>query len=254
MFGVIFLPEMEVKKMSKKAIVVKNLTKKYGSKIAINDLSFEVENGKVFGLLGSNGAGKSSTVECILGTKKKDSGEIKLLGMDPIRDRKKVFEQVGVQFQETKYQDLIKVSELCETTSAMYGDSKNYEELLEQFGLADKKRNYVKDLSGGERQRLFIVLALLPNPKVLLMDELTTGLDTKVRRDIWKCLLSLKKKGLSILLTSHFMDEVEILCDEILILKKGKEVFRGTVEEAKEKSEKNNLEDAYLYFAEEDEK
>ena len=124
---------------------------------------------------------------------------------------------------------------------------------MTDFGISDKKKTLVKELSGGERQRLFIVLALIPNPEVVFLDELTTGLDARARRDVWNILTKLKKQGLSILLTSHFMDEVEALCDEILILKKGKTVFHGTVEEAKKQSGKTQFEDAYLWFTDEEE-
>ena len=233
-------------------IVVKNLTKKYGSNVAVDDLSFQVRQGGVFGLLGANGAGKTTSIECILGTKKYDKGEVTILGMNPFKDRKTLFEQVGVQFQESKYQELIKVSELCEITASLYKQPKDYNELLKTFGISDKKNSYVKDLSGGERQRLFIVLALIPNPRLVFLDELTTGLDSRARRDVWNVLSTLKKQGLTILLTSHFMDEVETLCDQILILKKGRTVFHGTVKEAIQQSCQNNFEDAYLWFTDEE--
>ena len=233
------------------AITVKNLSKTYGEHVAVDSLSFTVLKGSVFGLLGANGAGKSTSLECILGTKKMDCGEVFILGKNPVKDRTDVFEKTGVQFQEAKYQELIKVSELCENTACVYKNPNDYKELLSDFGIADKANSFVKDLSGGERQRLFIVLALLPNPEVVFLDELTTGLDARSRRDVWKILESLKKRGLSILLTSHFMDEVEALCDEILILKKGKTVFSGTVAQAKQESGKEKFEDAYLWFTEE---
>lgn len=233
------------------AITVKNLTKTYGEHVAVDNLSFTVLKGSVFGLLGANGAGKSTSLECILGTKKMDSGEVFILGENPVKNRTSVFEKTGVQFQEAKYQELIKVSELCENTACVYKNAQDYKKLLSDFGIADKANSFVKDLSGGERQRLFIVLALLPNPEVVFLDELTTGLDARSRRDVWKILESLKKRGLSILLTSHFMDEVEALCDQILILKKGKTVFSGTVAQAKQKSGKEKFEDAYLWFTEE---
>lgn len=207
----------------------------------------------MFGLLGANGAGKSSTIECILGTRKMDSGEVSILGMNPIKERTKVFERVGVQFQESKYQEHVKVEELCEMTASVYRKPQNYENLLNDFGIENKKETYVKELSGGERQRLFIVLALIPDPEVVFLDELTTGLDARARREVWNILMKLKKQGLSILLTSHYMDEVETLCDEILILKKGKTIFHGTVEEAKRESGKNQFEDAYLWYTDEEE-
>lgn len=235
------------------AIFVKNLTKQYGNYTAVDNLSFQVRKGEVFGLLGANGAGKSSTIECILGTRKMDSGEVSILGMNPIKERTKVFERVGVQFQESKYQEHVKVEELCEMTASVYRKPQNYENLLNDFGIENKKETYVKELSGGERQRLFIVLALIPDPEVVFLDELTTGLDARARREVWNILMKLKKQGLSILLTSHYMDEVETLCDEILILKKGKTIFHGTVEEAKRESGKNQFEDAYLWYTDEEE-
>ena len=233
------------------AITVKNLSKTYGEHVAVDSLSFTVLKGSVFGLLGANSERKSTSLECILGTKKMDCGEVFILGKNPVKDRTDVFEKTGVQFQEAKYQELIKVSELCENASCVYKIPNVYKKLLSDFGIADKANSFVKDLSGGERQRLFIVLALLPNPEVMFLDELTTGLDARSRRDVWKILESLKKRGLSILLTSHFMDEVEALCDQILILKKGKTVFSGTVAQAKQESGKEKFEDAYLWFTEE---
>jgi ABC-2 type transport system ATP-binding protein len=167
-------------------------------------------------------------------------------------ERKKLFEKVGVQFQEANYQDKITVAELCEVTQSLYNAPTNFKSLIKQFGLSDKSKSLVSELSGGQRQRLFIVLALISNPEVVFLDELTTGLDTKARRDVWKHLTDLKNKGLTIFLTSHFMDEVEILCDKIGILKKGEMVFYGTVAEVISSGPFKNLEDAYLWYAEEE--
>lgn len=228
------------------AIEVKNLTKKYGSKIAVDNLNIQVRKGEVFGLLGANGAGKSTTIECILGTKTADNGMVTVLGHSPQRDRRSLFQKVGVQFQECDYQPEIKVSELCEETACLYKAPSDWKELCRKFGIGDKFDSVVKSLSGGERQRLFIVLALIPNPELVFLDELTTGLDTRARRSVWKILSDLKDKGLTIFLTSHFMDEVEALCDEICILKQGKAVFYGTVDEAKKISGCEKFEDAYL--------
>lgn len=232
-------------------IKINALCKAYGNTQAVNDVSISVNHGEVFGLLGANGAGKSTTIECVLGTKKYDSGEVSILGMNPQMQRKKLFERVGVQFQESNYQDKITVRELCEVTSSLYRQSADYRKLLKQFGLSDKCKNQVSELSGGERQRLFIILALIPNPEVVFLDELTTGLDARARREVWKSLLDLKKKGLTILLTSHFMDEVEALCDRICILKKGKSIFYGTVSEAIAASPFEKFEEAYLWYTEE---
>ena len=229
-------------------IKAEQLTKSYGKLLAVNNVSFSVSRGSVFGLLGANGAGKSTTIECILGTKKADSGQVSILGMNPSEDRKKLFERVGVQFQETNYQEQITVQELCEVTACLYKNAANPTDLLTRFGIADKQKSLVRDLSGGQKQRLFIVLALIPNPEVVFLDELTTGLDAKARREVWKILSGLKEKGLTILLTSHFMDEVEALCDQICILKNGEIVFIGTVSEAVKNSPHEKFEDAYLWY------
>lgn len=235
-------------------IEIKGLSKSYAGLPAISNFSISVARGEVFGLLGENGAGKSTTIECILGTKKQDLGEISILGLNPQFDRKKLFEKVGVQFQEANYQDKIRVDELCQVTQSLYQSPTDYRDLLKQFGLEKKSKSMVSELSGGQKQRLFIILALIPNPEVVFLDELTTGLDTKARRDVWKCLSELKNKGLTIFIISHFMDEIEVLCDRISILKKGTVVFTGTVEEAIHASPYENLEDAYLWYVEEETK
>ncbi|MGN0379014.1 MAG: ABC transporter ATP-binding protein [Butyrivibrio sp.] len=231
------------------AIKVKQLSKYYGNLTAIDNISLTVKSGTVFGLLGANGAGKSTTIECILGTRTSDSGEVTIWGSKPQKDRKNLFQKIGVQFQECDYQPEIKVSELCEETACLYKNPADWKKLCAQFGIGNKTNNAVKSLSGGERQRLFIVLALIPNPKLVFLDELTTGLDAKARRKVWKILSDLKNEGLTIFLTSHFMDEVEALCDEICILKQGKIVFCGTPELAKEKSGCKKFEDAYLLLS-----
>ena len=147
----------------------------------------------------------------------------------------------------------IRVSELCDETASLYRNPADWHKLCEQFGIGDKENTPVKGLSGGERQRLFIVLALIPQPDLVFLDELTTGLDAKARRGVWKTLKSLKEQGLTIFLTSHFMDEVAILCDKIAILKKGQILFEGTVDDAVARSPHDNLEDAYLWFMESEE-
>jgi ABC-2 type transport system ATP-binding protein len=229
-------------------IEILDLRKAYGDLRVLSGIDLSITKGEVFGLLGANGAGKSTMIECILGTRKADGGSISILGMSPQKERKKLFEQVGVQFQEATYPDKIRVDELCQETSCLYRNPANYKELLDRFGLAEKKKSFVSELSGGKKQRLFIILALIPNPQVVFLDELTTGLDTKARRSVWKSLKELKEKGSTILLTSHFMDEVEELCDRIGILKDGQFLFCGTIPEAIAKSPYEKLEDAYLWF------
>lgn len=233
-------------------VEVKNLKKNYKEQTAVDNLCFSVERGSIFGLLGANGAGKSTSIECILGTKKKDSGEVRILGLDSVKNRREVFNKVGVQFQDCAYQALITVSELCEITACVYKNTQDYKKLLAKFALEEKVKEKVSSLSGGERQRLFIVLALISNPEVVFLDELTTGLDTLARKVVWKYLLELKQKGITVILTSHYMDEVEKLCDKILILKKGKTIFHGDVPEAVKQSGKSNFEDAYESFIKEE--
>lgn len=233
-------------------ISVKQLSKSYGGLTAVQGLDLSVTQGTVFGLLGANGAGKSTTIECMLGTRKFDAGTVSILGMNPLLQRKQLFENVGVQLQEANYQDKVTVAELCEVTQSLYRNAADYRELLKQFGIFDKAKSMVKELSGGQRQKLFIVLALIPQPKVVFLDELTTGLDAKARREVWKILSDLKEKGMTIFLTSHFMDEVEALCDWVCILKKGKAVFYGTVEEAIAGSPYDKFEDAYLWYSDEE--
>lgn len=236
-----------------KAIEVHNLCKSYNDVQVLKEINLTVEKGEVFRLLGANGAGKSTVIECILGIKNFENGKISILGMNPKKERKQLFQNVGVQFQESNYQDKITVKELCETTEVLYKNPLSYKKLLEDFNLKHKLKNLVSELSGGERQRLFIVLALIPDPEVVFLDELTTGLDVKSRRDVWKSLLKLKEQGFTIFLTSHFMDEVEVLCDRISILKNGMINFSGTIEEAVKMSPYEKFEDTYLWFLDEGE-
>lgn len=229
-------------------IEVRNLTKSYQGKVAVKDFNLTVRKGEIFGLLGHNGAGKSTTIECILGVRRRDSGEVRVLGMEPASNRKKLFERVGVQFQQSCYQDKIKVWEICEETACLYKDVQDYEELLDHFELKQVRNQYLSTLSGGEKQKLSIILSLIPNPEVIFLDELTTGLDTVARRNVWKHLENLKRKGLTILLTSHYMDEVEALCDRVIVLKEGNVIAAGTVKELVEKSPCDRLEETYLWL------
>lgn len=229
-------------------IDVKGLSKSYNGKLVVNNLSFSVGRGEFLGLLGHNGAGKSTTIDCILGLKGFDEGSIRILNLEPTKNRNKLFERVGVQLQHSSYQDKIKVWELCEETSVLYKDVDDYNTLLKEFSLDKVRDQYVSTLSGGEKQKLSILLALLPKPEVIFLDELTTGLDAAARRGIWKQLIKLKEKGVTLLLTSHYMDEVEVLCDKIYIIKGGKEVFSGTVEESISSSPYTKLEEAYLWY------
>ena len=234
--------------MSEQCIQVKNLTKSFSGRKVIKDLSFKVNKGEVFALLGHNGAGKSTTIDLILGLKCPDEGNATILGMDAAKHRKKVFEKVGVQLQHTEYQNMMTVEEACIEYASLYKKPSDYKELLHSFGLSDLKKSYINKLSGGEKQKLSVVLALIGNPEIVFLDELTTGLDVAARREVWRTLKHLKEKGLTIFLTTHYMEEAQALCDHVCIIKSGEKVIEGTIAEILEASGKTNLEEAYLYF------
>lgn len=230
------------------AIVADQLTKEIGGKKIVNQLSFSVKKGEVFGLLGPNGAGKTTTIETLLGIKRPNKGSAKILGLDPRKHRREVFEKVGVQLQSSSYQNNIRVGELCREIASLYKQPRDYQELLTLFKLEKFQTQYVEKLSGGERQKLSIVLALIPDPEIIFLDELTTGLDTEARRNVWQTLIKLKETNLTIFLTTHYMEEAEILCDRIYLIKRGSIVAEGTVPELLAESSQKNLEDAYLWF------
>ena len=239
--------------MSEQCIQVKNLTKSFSGRKVINELSFEVNKGEVFALLGHNGAGKSTTIDLILGLKCPDEGNATILGMDAAKHRKKVFEKVGVQLQHTEYQNMMTVEEACIEYASLYKKPSDYKELLHSFGLSDLKKSYINKLSGGEKQKLSVVLALIGNPEIVFLDELTTGLDVAARREVWRTLKHLKEKGLTIFLTTHYMEEAQALCDHVCIIKSGEKVIEGTIAEIVNASGKTDLEEAYLYFMGEEE-
>ena len=234
--------------MNEQCIQVKNLTKSFAGRKVINELSFEVNKGEVFALLGHNGTGKSTTIDLILGLKYQDEGNATILGMDAAKHRKKVFEKVGVQLQHTEYQNMMTVEEACMEYASLYKKPSDYKALLHSFGLSDLKKSYINKLSGGEKQKLSVVLALIGNPEIVFLDELTTGLDVAARREVWRTLKHLKEKGLTIFLTTHYMEEAEALCDRVCLIKSGEKVIEGTIAEIVNASGKTDLEEAYLYF------
>ena len=183
--------------MNEPIIQVNSLTKSFGSKKAVDGLSFEVHRGEVFGLLGHNGAGKSTTIDLMLGLKTPDEGTARIFGMDASKHRKQVFERVGVQLQTTNYQNAITVEESCIEYASLYSNPADYARLLESFGLSQLKKSFVSKLSGGERQKLSVILALIGSPELVFLDELTTGLDVAARREVWRTLRQLKNQGLS---------------------------------------------------------
>lgn len=217
-------------------VSVENLIVRYKNFTAVKNISFEVKEGQILAIIGPNGSGKTSTIECIEGLRKPASGTIKVLGMDPQKHRKEIYKKVGIQLQEAQYQSKIKVHELCDQFSSFYDSPADYKSLLKQFDLEEKSQKYVSTLSGGEKQKLSILLALIPKPRILFLDELTTGLDPEARHDLWNYMKEINAQGITILMISHFMDEVEYLADEVLLLKDGDILETGTVEALRKKS------------------
>jgi len=214
-----------------KVIKVSSLVKNYGNTKAVRDISFSVSKGEIFGIVGPNGAGKTTTIECMIGLKKPSSGSITVLEINPSKQRSDLFERIGVQLQEASYQNKIKVWELCQMYSSIYKNPIDYEVLLEKLDIADKRNSYYGNLSGGQKQKISILLALLHNPEIVFLDELTTGLDPKSRRTMWEYIKKLKADGRTVILTTHYMEEAEQLCDELCIVDQGKIVAIGSVAE-----------------------
>ncbi|GGS68488.1 multidrug ABC transporter ATP-binding protein [Planobispora rosea] len=209
-------------------IEVTDLRKSYAGLTVLDGVSFSVEEGEIFGILGPNGTGKTTTVECVEGLRRPDSGSIRVLGLDPVKDARKVRERIGVQLQQTQLPENIKVWEALDLYASFYADPRDWRELLEEWGLADKRDARFGKLSGGQQQRLFIALALVGNPRVAFLDELTTGLDPQARRTTWELVKKVRASGVTVVLVSHFMDEVEELCDRVAVFDRGKVVAIDT--------------------------
>lgn len=211
------------KPVHKKTIVkVEELRKTYGKTVAVDDISFEVYEGEIFGMVGPNGAGKTTTIECIEGLRQPDKGNIAVLGLNPKRDEPVLRERIGVQLQTSALQDRIKVWEALDLYASFYPKSIDWETLLERLGLADKRNDYFDKLSGGQKQRVFVALALVNDPEVVFLDELTTGLDPRARHSIWDLIRDIQKSGKTVILTTHFMEEAERLCDRVAIVDHGR--------------------------------
>jgi ABC-2 type transport system ATP-binding protein len=204
-----------------KVVKVKRLRKTYGKTVAVEDISFEVYEGEIFGMVGPNGAGKTTTIECIEGLRQPDEGDIEVLGLDPKKDETALRERIGVQLQTSALQDRIKVWEALDLYASFYPKSTDWEVLIERLGLADKRNNYFDKLSGGQKQRVFVALALVNDPEVVFLDELTTGLDPRARHSIWDLVRDIQKSGKTVILTTHFMEEAERLCDRVAIVDHG---------------------------------
>jgi ABC-2 type transport system ATP-binding protein len=212
------------------SIEVEQLTKSYQQTKAVDNISFNVKKGEIFGMLGRNGAGKTTTMECVTGLKDFNKGSVRVAGLNPVTQRKELYGRIGVQLQETAFQNKIKVYELCKLFESFYKKPRPYKKLLENFQLEEKLDSFTGDLSGGQRQRLSIILALIPDPEIVFLDELTTGLDPQSRRSMWNYIKKLKEENRTVFITTHYMEEAEQLCDKICIIDKGKITALETVE------------------------
>ncbi|WP_078901358.1 ABC transporter ATP-binding protein [Actinacidiphila yeochonensis] len=206
------------------AVEVRNLHKRYGTDVAVDDVSFTVEQGEIFGILGPNGAGKTTTVECVEGLREPDRGEIRVLGLDPRRDRAELTQRLGVQLQDGRLPDRLTVGEALALYGSFYRKPADRRALLDVLGLAGRSRTPYGRLSGGQRQRLSIALALVGSPEVAVLDELTTGLDPRARRDAWGLIQDVRARGVTIMLVTHFMEEAERLCDRVAVIDRGRVV------------------------------
>ena len=203
-------------------IEVDGLHKAYGDVVAVDDVSFAVERGEVFGIVGRNGAGKTTTVECVAGLRTPDRGDVRVLGLDPARDRDQVRQRLGVQLQSSELPERLRVVEALELFASFARRPADVRSLLADVGLEEKRDASFKSLSGGQRQRLSIALALVGSPEVVIFDELTTGLDPSARRDTWRLISSVRDRGVTVVLVTHFMEEAERLCDRVAVIDGGR--------------------------------
>jgi len=209
-------------------IQVSGIRKTYGRVVALDDVSFDVRPGEIFGLIGPNGAGKTTTMECVEGLRSPDRGRISVLSLDPVRDARALRLRMGVQLQQAQLQKRIKVWEAVDLWASLYPRTVDGGALLDRLGLAEKRNAWFMTLSGGQKQRLFIALALIHDPEVVLLDELTTGLDPQARRAIWEMVRGIRDRGKTVLLTTHLMEEAERLCDRVAIVERGRVIDIGT--------------------------
>jgi ABC-2 type transport system ATP-binding protein len=218
--------------MTQPVIHVEHVRKTYGAFVAVHDVSLDVNEGEIFGLIGPNGAGKTTTMECVEGIRRPDSGTIRVLGLDPVRDVYALQERIGVQLQQAQLQKRIKVWEAVHLWASLYGrKTADGDRFLEQLGLAEKRNAWFMTLSGGQKQRLFIALALINDPEVVFLDELTTGLDPQARHAIWELVRGIRTRGKTVFLTTHLMEEAERLCDRVAIIEHGRIIDSGAPSE-----------------------
>jgi len=222
--------------MTNPILQVENLVKRYGDLEAVRGVSFSVEEGEVFGLLGPNGAGKTSTIEVLEGLRVADGGRVSVCGFDPLRNPTELKHEIGAALQSTSLPDKLKVMEALRLFSSFYHRGRKPDELLKRFGLEEKRNAFYNQLSGGQKQRLALAMALVNDPKVLFLDEPTAGLDPQVRREIYDIIEELKHEKKTIVLTTHYIEEAERLCDRVAIVDHGKVIAQGTPRELKQAS------------------
>ncbi len=209
-------------------IEVQGLHKSYGDTVAVDDVSLTVAEGEIFGILGRNGAGKTTTVECIEGLRRPDRGEIRVLGLDPRRDRAELTQVLGAQLQDSQLPDAIGVAEALRLYSSFYREPADWREIMDMLGLTSKAKTPFAKLSGGQKQRVSIALALVGSPRVAVLDELTTGLDPQARRDTWDLIEGVRSRGVTVVLVTHFMEEAERLCDRVAVINAGRVIAVDT--------------------------
>ena len=209
-------------------IRVSGIRKTYGDTVAVDEVSFEVPRGQIFGLIGPNGAGKTTTMECVEGLRKPDQGRIEVFGLDPIKHAHALQRRIGVQLQEAQLQKRIKVWEAVDLWASLFDATVDAEGVLDQLGLSDKRNAWFMTLSGGQKQRLFIALALINDPELVFLDELTTGLDPQARHTIWDLVRDIPARGKTVFLTTHLMEEAERLCDHVAIIDHGRIIDHDT--------------------------
>lgn len=244
-------------KSVKNIIKVDGLTKRYGNETTVDGISFSVKKSEVFGILGPNGAGKTTTLEMIEALRSISAGTVILDGINVAKHPDKVKSVIGIQLQTTSFFDKLSLREQLKMFASLYGESVDADELLREVNLTDKAKSYVEKLSGGQRQRFSIAAALVNNPKVLFLDEPTTGLDPQARRNLWELIEQIRDKGITVVLTTHYMDEAELLCDRIAIMDEGKIITIDTPKnlikalikrgfKKKQVVEQANLEDVFI--------
>lgn len=243
--------------MNNTIVSVQNLTKRYGDKTTVRGISFSVKNGEIFGILGPNGAGKTTTLEMIEALRPIDDGSVLLDGINVAEHPMKIKERIGIQLQSTAFFDRLSLREQLRMFSGLYGESSHPDELLAEVQLTDKADSYVEKLSGGQKQRFSIAAALVNRPKVLFLDEPTTGLDPQARRNLWELIAQIRKNGITIIMTTHYMEEAELLCDRVAIMDRGEIIAIDTPKKLvkdllkrgfskKQVVEQANLEDVFI--------